>query len=535
MADESKAEAAPAAPAESPPRDPSPEPSEKKRRKPRPKGARQLLLALEKCEEELELMTQRAKAEAAVVKAKDGVIQGMWEEIEKAERKGEATAALVEKVIMAKVVQSSNRAEALERRLKNARFVSEASERLAAEAVVERLAAGKEAAENARHMRRLSRHVDAMRKRETRETLGEVHAVRLAAINAAETAVRDFESDPELTLPIGTTKRRNLQKTRAKLRALVHDRDSANDMAERLDGVARLDDATRTAAARGDGETVRLLASRGGKVDEPDAFGATALDYACGRGSKEAVRACLDAGADALGDALGLGEIFVTKKNARTLVKETPPEKILNPYLASAAASAKVALDRSGQSLSQAALSHSASAKSGELRGYTEAEALACSASRPLVLASARGHVDVVQVLLDHVGEGPPLERLLAATDSRHRTPLHTACANSRAHIAKLLVHAGAVLDAVDASGATPLHLVAACETGSDDDVVEIAKLLTARGANQTLRNSASERPVDTAHQRGRRSVIIALNDAWDEFKAAEHPPIVVPSPPPSP
>ena len=45
----------------------------------------------------------------------------------------------------------------------------------------------------------------------------------------------------------------------------------------------------------------------------------------------------------------------------------------------------------------------------------------------------------------------------------------------------------------------------------------------------------ARERPVDTAHQRGRRSVIIALNDAWDEFKAAEHPPIVVPSPPPSP
>ncbi|KAH8061296.1 hypothetical protein JL721_8963 [Aureococcus anophagefferens] len=194
-------------------------------------------------------------------------------------------------------------------------------------------------------------------------------------------------------------------------------------MAERLDGVARLDDATRTAAARGDGETVRLLASRGGKVGS-DGVRRHGRDYACGRGSKEAVRACLDAGADALGDALGLGEIFVTKKNARTLVKETP-EKVLNPTSASRRV-AKVALDRSGQSLSQAALSHSASAKSGELRGYTEAEALAG-------------------------------------------------------------------------------------------------------------RNSASERPVDTAHQRGRRSVIIALNDAWDEFKAAEHPPIVVPSPPPSP
>lgn len=489
------------------------EESPRKKRKNRPKGARQLLLALETCEDALEAMTARADAERAVVKAKDGAIMSMYKLIELAEKKGQQTATLVEKVIMSKVVQSSTRSEALERRLKNARFVSEASERLAAEAVVERLAASRDAAENARHARRLARHVDALRKRSARETLSRVHGSRLAAINGAETAVRDFESDPELTLPIGTTKRRNLMRTREKLGGLIKDRDSASDMADRLDGVARLDDALRTAAARGDAEGVRSLATRGARVDAPDAHGASALDYACGRGSAAAVRACLDVGADALGDALGLGELFVTKRQTKTAVAVTAPEVETNPYLG-----ANTVFD-----------------KRGPFRGYSEAEALACSASRPLVLAAGRGHVDVVQVLLGHVGEGPPLERLLAATDSRARTPLHTACNSARHSIVKLLVHAGARVDAVDASGATPLHLAAATDLGKDEDVVEICRLLTSRGARQTIRNSQSERPVDTAHQHGRRSVIIALNAAWDDREAALPPPTLVPDLPPAP
>ena len=133
---------------------------------------------------------------------------------------------------MQRVVASGSRAEALERRLKNARFVSEASERMAAEAVVAKHAAEAEASEQARHARRLARHVDALRKRATRAELRKIHAQRLAAINAAQTAVRDLESDPELALPIGVTKRKTLARTRQRLAALVKDRDSAAAMAE---------------------------------------------------------------------------------------------------------------------------------------------------------------------------------------------------------------------------------------------------------------------------------------------------------------
>ena len=101
-----------------------------------------------------------------------------------------------------------------------------------------------------------------------------------------------------------------------------------------------------------------------------------------------------------------------------------------------------------------------------------------------------------------------------------------------------MLVQAGANVDAADASGAAPLHLVAACAAGEDAAVVEIAGLLASRGANQRARNSASERPVDTAHQRGRRAVIMALNKAWEEMmvrEAAAPVQKLLPAPPPAP
>ena len=189
---------------------------------------------------------------------------------------------------------------------------------------------------------------------------------------------------------------------------------------------------------------MRALATRGGRADEPDAFGATALDYACGAGHADAVRACLAAGADALGDALGLGELFVTRRNQKTRVGLTPPETVPNPYLNSASVSRVVPL-LSLQTDAAAASAYERSTRAtNAFRGATEAEALACSASRPLVLAASRGHVDVVQALLDHVGEGPPLDRLLAAADSRGRSPLHAACSAAQSRVAKVLVQAGA-------------------------------------------------------------------------------------------
>ena len=77
----------------------------------------------------------------------------------------------------------------------------------------------------------------------------------------------------------------------------------------------------------------RARARLGARADEPDAHGATALDYACGAGHADAARACLEVGADALGDALGLCELFITKRHRDTLVALTPAAVPKNPYL----------------------------------------------------------------------------------------------------------------------------------------------------------------------------------------------------------
>ena len=79
-----------------------------------------------------------------------------------------------------------------------------------------------------------------------------------------------------------------------------------------------------------------------------------------------------------------------------------------------------------------------------------------------------------------------------------------------------MLVDAGADVDAVDGTGATPLHVAATGDCG-DEKGCEIVALLSSRHANQAARNRSGERPVDTAHQRGNVALIKALNGAWED------------------
>ena len=82
-----------------------------------------------------------------------------------------------------------------------------------------------------------------------------------------------------------------------------------------------------------------------------------------------------------------------------------------------------------------------------------------------------------------------------------------------------MLVDAGADVDAVDGTGATPLHVAATGDCGDDEKGCEIVALLSSRHANQAARNRSGERPVDTAHQRGNVALIKALNGAWEDFE----------------
>ena len=160
-----------------------------------------------------------------------------------------------------------------------------------------------------------------------------------------------------------------------------------------------------------------------------------------------------------------------------------------------------------------------------------------------------------MRVLMDHVGEGPPLARLLAAADAQGRTALH-ACALPATRAAKMLVDAGADVDAVDGTGATPLHVAATGDSAIDDSKVCRSASFTSRdtrswrarrrpsgGGPEDRRPSgqrrsigrASERAVRratrpgarnraagpwTAHQRGNVALIKALNGAWEDGAA---------------
>ena len=69
----------------------------------------------------------------------------------------------------------------------------------------------------------------------------------------------------------------------------------------------------------------------------------------------------------------------------------------------------------------------------------------------PLLLASKRGHLDVVDVLLDRGAE-------VEVRDAASNTPLSRAAAGGHAEIVRRLLDAGANVDAVDGQGRTPLH-----------------------------------------------------------------------------
>lgn len=210
-------------------------------------------------------------------------------------------AAQVESHLMASVEKMSKRIECLERRLRNARVLSESSEQLAAEAVVEQLAAKREAGCASERARRLARYIEATSRRRELMKLTAARERRESAIWSTQGRIRSLESDPEMGMPRGIGKRRSLTKAEAELRALRAEASAADAVETRLLEVDKAEDLIRDAALRGDAQTISRLVSGGYQCDAPDDDGSTALDYACDLGHADAVAACLEAGADPFG------------------------------------------------------------------------------------------------------------------------------------------------------------------------------------------------------------------------------------------
>lgn len=94
------------------------------------------------------------------------------------------------------------------------------------------------------------------------------------------------------------------------------------------------------------------------------------------------------------------------------------------------------------------------------------------SETTPLMLAAGLGHIDIVDLLLDH---GASVDDVTSLDSS---APIHLAALHGQSGVVKLLLDAGAPINDRNADGWTPLEL--ACKWGH----LETAKSLISRGAD---------------------------------------------------
>ncbi|CDP07971.1 unnamed protein product [Coffea canephora] len=96
----------------------------------------------------------------------------------------------------------------------------------------------------------------------------------------------------------------------------------------------------------------------------------------------------------------------------------------------------------------------------------------------------------------------------LDSKDSHGRTALHMASANGHLDIVEYLVHHRVDINAVNVEHNTPLHW--ACLNGH----IEVVKCLILAGANVSALNSHERTPVDEAVTGGKMDVVDAINEA---------------------
>ncbi|RBQ07059.1 ankyrin repeat domain-containing protein [Pedobacter miscanthi] len=123
----------------------------------------------------------------------------------------------------------------------------------------------------------------------------------------------------------------------------------------------------------------------------------------------------------------------------------------------------------------------------------------------PLAIAVARGHRDVVKLLLQYGAT-------TNTQDQKGNTPLHYASENNSFEIAELLLEYGADLGIQNTSGNQALWTATFSAADGDENKIPLVKLLLQNGANKEHLNNVGKKPADIAVKIGVNELIKLLN-----------------------
>jgi ankyrin repeat protein len=115
----------------------------------------------------------------------------------------------------------------------------------------------------------------------------------------------------------------------------------------------------------------------------------------------------------------------------------------------------------------------------------------------PLHLAAHFGHADAVLALLNKGAKANA-----PSTNAMRNMALHAAAAGRTPSVAKLLLDAGADVNARQNGGWTPLH--SAAQNGD----VEFARVVAEAGADVSVRADNQQRPLDLALTKGQQAMV---------------------------
>jgi ankyrin repeat protein len=273
------------------------------------------------------------------------------------------------------------------------------------------------------------------------------------------------------------------------------------------------------AAEGGHTEVIRVLLDAGAEVDAQELdryFGRTPLHLAAQGGHTDAIQLLLNAGAEVNAEDRGYG--------SKPLWYAVASGHAAAAKLLLEAGAAVNASNRTRSPVSAGDITGETALDRATKDGRADLVALllahgASFTSRPLFSAMARGHIEVMRLLLDHgadvhakgwdgstllhnTGEPDFVKLLLArgadkeARDYGGRTPLHVCAIMAWLEAAEILLEAGADVNARDCQGWTPLHYAALASRKGKTFSLDLTKMLLRYGADPGARDRDGNTPL---------------------------------------